>query len=104
MSDNLNVWDALKAVPAAAKKKIGGGRLKGMTDIKPQWRLQMMTEQFGPIGIGWYYKPIKTWKEEIAILKDKLDDAPFKSHKRTAIKTWIDAITDCIRDLRKLNG
>jgi hypothetical protein len=64
MSDNLNIWNKLKAVPSAAKKKIFAGRLKGMTDIKPQWRLQMMTEQFGPVGIGWYYEPIKKWTEE----------------------------------------
>jgi hypothetical protein len=28
--------------------------MKGMTDIKPMWRIQMLTEQFGPAGIGWY--------------------------------------------------
>jgi hypothetical protein len=61
--ENLKVWNELKAVPAAAKKKILGGRLKGMTDIKPQWRLKMMTEQFGPIGIGWYYEPVERWTE-----------------------------------------
>jgi len=62
--ENLKIWNELKSVPSAAKKKIGAGRLKGMTDIKPQWRLQMMTEQFGPIGIGWYYTPVKRWTEE----------------------------------------
>ena len=61
--DNLKLWNELKAVPAAAKKKITGGRLSGMTDIKPQWRLQMMTEQFGAIGVGWYYEPIDRWTE-----------------------------------------
>jgi len=63
MSENLKIWDSLKSVPAAAKKKIGGGRLKGMTDIKPQWRLQIMTEHFGPVGIGWYYETVDRWKE-----------------------------------------
>lgn len=62
--ENLKLWNELKSVPKEAKKAIFGGRLKGMTDIKPQWRLQMMTEQFGPIGFGWYYLPTKTWKEE----------------------------------------
>jgi hypothetical protein len=65
MSDNLKVWNELKAVPAAAKKTIFAGRLKGMTDIKPQWRLKMMTEQFGAIGIGWYYTIDKTWTETL---------------------------------------
>jgi len=62
--ENLSIWNELKQVPGAAKKKIGAGRLKGMTDIKPQWRLQIMTEQFGTIGLGWYYETIKTWTEE----------------------------------------
>ncbi|MBW1853135.1 MAG: hypothetical protein JRJ00_00380 [Deltaproteobacteria bacterium] len=61
--DNIKIWNELKQVPASAKKKISGGRLKGLTDIKPQWRLQMMTEQFGAIGIGWYYDIVNTWKE-----------------------------------------
>jgi hypothetical protein len=65
--ENLKVWNDLKQVPADAKKKITGGRLKGMTDISPQWRLKMMTEQFGVIGIGWYYEIVKTWTEEHAI-------------------------------------
>lgn len=66
LTNNLELWNKLKAVPAAAKKKIGGGRLKGMTDIKPQWRLQMMTEQFGPIGSGWYYDIVDRWTEDYA--------------------------------------
>ena len=43
MSENLATWEALCRPPESALKKIGGGRLKGMTDINPQWRLQMMT-------------------------------------------------------------
>ncbi len=62
--ENIRIWNELKEVPATAKKKIPGGRLKGMTDIKPQWRLQIMTEQFGIIGIGWYYEIKRTWTEE----------------------------------------
>jgi len=35
-----------------------------MTDINPQWRLQMMTEHFGPIGSGWYYEMVDRWTEQ----------------------------------------
>jgi hypothetical protein len=45
--------------------QFNNGRFSG-TDIKPQWRLQAMTEQFGPIGIGWYYEKIGHWIEKIA--------------------------------------
>lgn len=64
MSDNLKIWDALKSPPAKALSKINGGRLNGMTDIKPQWRYKAMTEQFGPVGIGWTYTIVKEWIEQ----------------------------------------
>lgn len=63
MSDNLKLWNAVKQPPAATLKTIGGGRLKGMTDIKPQWRYLAITEQFGPCGIGWKYTVEKLWVE-----------------------------------------
>ena len=28
------------------------------------WRIQALTEQFGPVGIGWYYKTVRKWVEE----------------------------------------
>jgi len=57
-------WDKLKNVPIEVKKKITGGRLKGMTDIKPQWRLQILTEIYGSIGFGWKFEVTKQWIEE----------------------------------------
>jgi hypothetical protein len=56
MKENLTIWDAVKTPPEEALKKIMGGRLKGMTDISPQWRYWAITEIFGPCGIGWKYK------------------------------------------------
>ncbi len=50
---NLKIYDNLKEVPEEYLKPITGGRLKGMSDIKPQWRIMRLTEQFGPCGIGW---------------------------------------------------
>lgn len=55
---NLEIYNKLKSVPEEAKKKITGGRLKGMTDIKPMWRIEKLTETFGMCGIGWK-APIK---------------------------------------------
>lgn len=56
MNDNMKYWNATKDVPKESQKHITGGRLKGMTDIKPQWRYKVMTEQFGVVGFGWYYE------------------------------------------------
>lgn len=33
--------------------------MKGMTDINPMWRIQKLTEMFGPAGIGWYVEVVK---------------------------------------------
>lgn len=53
--NNLEIWDKLRTPPKEVLKTITSGRLKNMTDIKPQWRYQVMTEQFGVCGIGWKY-------------------------------------------------
>lgn len=58
MEENLRLYNKFKAVPENAKKPIAGGRLKGFTDISPIWRIKMLTESFGPCGIGWNAKVI----------------------------------------------
>jgi len=60
---NMNYYNMMKRPPKTALKQIQGGRLKGMTDIKPQWRTEVMTEVFGPCGIGWSYEIEKLWSE-----------------------------------------
>lgn len=57
--ENLNLYNSLKEVPSEYLKTIKGGRLKGMSDIKPQWRLQKLTEVLGPCGIGWKIQNLK---------------------------------------------
>ena len=54
--ENLEIYNKLKEVPEDAQKKITGGRLNGMTDIKPMWRIEKLTEVFGICGIGWKTK------------------------------------------------
>jgi len=58
----LKYWDQCKTPPDAVLKPIEAGRLKGKTDIKPQWRMLVMTEMFGPVGQGWWYV-IKSQRE-----------------------------------------
>ena len=53
--ENLELYERVRRVPQEAKKAIKGGRLNGMTDINPMWRIKALTEQFGPCGIGWKY-------------------------------------------------
>ena len=54
--DNLRIYEKARVVPDKAKKQISAGRLKGMTDINPMWRIKMLTELFGPCGEGWWYE------------------------------------------------
>ena len=44
MMENMELYNAFREVPENAKKSIRGGRLKGMTDINPMWRIQALTE------------------------------------------------------------
>ena len=61
--NNLEIYNKYRAVPAEAQKQINAGRLKGMTDINPMWRIKSLTEQFGMCGVGWV-APIKDrWLE-----------------------------------------
>ena len=61
--ENLKYYNMGRQVPQEAKKSIGGGRLKGMTDINPMWRIKKLTEMFGVCGIGWKYEIVKEWIE-----------------------------------------
>lgn len=64
MSDNMRIWNLGKEVPTTACKTITGGRLKGFTDIKPQWRYEKLTELFGACGVGWYVEIKRLWIED----------------------------------------
>lgn len=63
--DNLQIYNAVRAVPPEAQKAITGGRLKGMTDINPMWRIKALTEHFGLCGIGWKTEIVKCWTEPV---------------------------------------
>lgn len=56
--NNMTLYNKVRKVPCEAQKPITGGRRKDMLDINPMWRVQTLTEQFGPVGKGWYTKTI----------------------------------------------
>ena len=53
MADNLTYYNYARQVPKEALKAFNNGRFSG-TDINPMWRIKMLTEMFGPCGVGWY--------------------------------------------------
>jgi hypothetical protein len=64
--EKLHYWNLMKSVPKDRLKTIQAGRLKGKSDINPQWRYEKLTEVFGPCGFGWKYTIEKTWVQEYA--------------------------------------
>lgn len=52
-------YTAMATPPQNATKTIVGGKLKGFSDINPQWRYEALTEQFGLCGLGWKFEITK---------------------------------------------
>jgi len=65
----MSLYEKFRIVPKEAQKPIPGGRLKGMTDINPMWRIKVLTDEFGPCGTGWKYEILR--KEIIEGGKDE---------------------------------
>lgn len=62
-NENMKLYHKRANVPAKFLKEIKAGKLKGYSDINPQWRIQALTESFGPVGIGWTAKMTEHWSE-----------------------------------------
>jgi len=62
--DGIKIYNELARPPKSALREIQAGKLKGKTDINPQWRYKAMTEKFGLVGLGWKYEIQKVWFEQ----------------------------------------
>lgn len=62
--ENMALYEQFRSCPQEAQKTIAAGRLKGMTDINPMWRIKKLTEAFGPCGFGWTATILRTWIED----------------------------------------
>lgn len=60
----IKIYESLSRPPKDALRQIEAGKLKGKTDINPQWRYKAMTEKFGLVGCGWKYEVQKLWTEQ----------------------------------------
>jgi len=61
--NNLELYEKFRSVPKEAQKSFNNGRFSG-TDINPMWRIKKLTEEFGPVGFGWYYMITNQWLEK----------------------------------------
>lgn len=59
----MEIWGKVCTPPSKALKEIKDGYLKGKSDISPMWRLQALTETFGPCGLGWKYVITNKWTQ-----------------------------------------
>lgn len=60
---NLELYNQFRVAPQNALRPITAGKLKGKSDINPQWRIEILTQVFGPVGLGWYTEIKETWVE-----------------------------------------
>ena len=51
---SIELFRAQARPPQEALKTIEFGRLKGKSDINPQWRIEALTETYGLYGVGWF--------------------------------------------------
>lgn len=65
--ENLELYNFWKKVPDNAQRTIQGGNLNGKTDINPQWRIEVLTQKFGPVGFGWVTEIIEHWDDVATI-------------------------------------
>ena len=53
-SDNLHIYRQVSSVPEDAQKPFESSWGKTLTEINGMWRIQKLTELFGPCGEGWF--------------------------------------------------
>ena len=53
-------YERLSTPPKDALRTIGFGKLKGKSDINPQWRYEALTREYGMCGVGWKYELVNT--------------------------------------------
>ena len=66
MENTMQHYDNLRVTPRDALKEIGFGNLKGKSDINPQWRIEAITKEFGPCGVGWKFEIAETFLQALA--------------------------------------
>jgi len=65
-------YEKLASPPADAVKQITGGKLKGFSDINPQWRYEALTNEFGLCGVGWKFEIANTFTEPVPATQEMM--------------------------------
>lgn len=65
VADNKSIWNKVCETPPDRTQKFSysaGG--KQFNDVNPQYRVEKLTETFGPCGLGWGYEIMDKWRED----------------------------------------
>lgn len=89
--ENLGIYNQCREVPQHAQRSIQDGKLKGKTDINPMWRIQKLTEMFGPCGFGWFVTDVEQWREECKVItRDGVEVSEVTVHVKLALIVKLD--------------
>lgn len=69
LTNNMRFYSRVMVTPKEAQKSFNNGSFSG-TDINPMYRIQRLTELFGPAGFGWWTKNIQYRFEESEATKE----------------------------------
>ena len=58
----MEIWDAVRSVPSSARKEFERNGFRG-TEISPMYRIEVLTREFGPAGLGWRTEVLRRWTE-----------------------------------------
>ena len=81
-------FDLMKRPPQEALNTIQFGRLKGKSDINPQWRIEALTEVFGLCGVGWYFEILGTTFVDVPATEERLVYVTVAIHVKEDSGEW----------------
>lgn len=86
---NMNEKFSLMAKPPQdALNPIQFGRLKGKSDISPQWRIEALTEVFGLCGVGWYFEVLGSTFVDVPATEEKMVYVTVAIHVKEDSGEW----------------
>lgn len=74
--------------PQEALNTIQFGKLKGKSDINPQWRIEALTEVFGLCGVGWYYEILAVDYQDVVETGERMVYITIGIHVKQEDGTW----------------
>lgn len=64
-NENLSIFSQVRTVPEQYLRDFPVSKGKTLTDINPTWRIETLTQLFGPCGKGWFLSDVKFWSEQL---------------------------------------